>query len=92
MAIRFFRPREDVLEVVDRIYVHESATPDILTGRWLIVPDGEIKVIFSFEATFSVGLVVPSGFIVPAASSCRECELSPARWAFRTGWEPSAWF
>lgn len=33
---------------MDRIYVHESSSSELVSQPWLIVPDGEIKVIFPF--------------------------------------------
>lgn len=49
MAIRFFQPREDLRDFVVRIYAHESLESEILDPRWLIVPDGDIKIIFPFR-------------------------------------------
>jgi len=49
MAIRLFQPREELREFVGRIYAHESRQSEIVDPRWLIVPDGEIKVIFPFR-------------------------------------------
>jgi AraC-like DNA-binding protein len=49
MGIRFFRPREELRDVVDRIYVHEGGDAALASARWLIVPDGEIKLIFPYR-------------------------------------------
>lgn len=44
MGIRFYRPIDALRGIVARLYVHTSdATAD---ARWLIVPDGDIKLIF----------------------------------------------
>jgi AraC-like DNA-binding protein len=49
MAIRFFQPAEDLRDVIARIYVHDSDACDLAERRWLIVPDGDIKLIFPFS-------------------------------------------
>lgn len=49
MAIRFFQPAEDLRGVIARIYVHESDAFEVVDRRWLIVPDGDIKLIFPFS-------------------------------------------
>ena len=49
MGIRFFEPWEDLRSVVARIYVHDSDAPSMAANRWLIVPDGDIKLIFPFR-------------------------------------------
>jgi AraC-like DNA-binding protein len=58
VPIRFFRPRQELADVVTRIYTHEASR--IWTGdapSWLIVPDGEIKLIFPLrgDITCSIG-------------------------------------
>jgi AraC-like DNA-binding protein len=47
LPIRFFRPIPELADVVTRIYAHDSgvASPGEQSS-WLIVPDGEIKLIF----------------------------------------------
>ena len=49
MSIRFFQPWAALRDVIVRIYAHESPAADVAEPRWLIVPDGEIKLIFPFE-------------------------------------------
>lgn len=49
MGIRFFEPWKDLQSVVARIYVHEGDTVSVANDRWLIVPDGDIKLIFPFR-------------------------------------------
>jgi AraC-like DNA-binding protein len=47
LPIRFFQPIRELADVVTRIYAHDTglASPGD-ESSWLIVPDGEIKVIF----------------------------------------------
>jgi AraC-like DNA-binding protein len=44
--IRFYRPREELREVVARIYAHASGPIAPGDRRWLIAPDGDVKLIF----------------------------------------------
>jgi methylphosphotriester-DNA--protein-cysteine methyltransferase len=46
VGIRFFRPCAPLAGVVSRIYAHDSGPIELGNLRWLIVPDGEIKLIF----------------------------------------------
>jgi len=46
VGIRFFRPCTALADVVSRIYTHESGPIEPGDLRWLIVPDGEVKLIF----------------------------------------------
>lgn len=45
MTIRFFRPPPALAGVVAWIYEHESAPAELGDLRWLIVPDGHVKLI-----------------------------------------------
>jgi len=49
LSIRFFQPWPALRDVIARIYTHESPAVEVAAPRWLIVPDGEIKLIFPFE-------------------------------------------
>lgn len=49
MSIRFFQPWPALRDVIARIYTHDSPASEVAEPRWLIVPDGEIKLIFPFE-------------------------------------------
>ena len=46
MGIRFYRPIEALRGIVARLYVHASDATAAADSRWLIVPDGDIKLIF----------------------------------------------
>jgi AraC-like DNA-binding protein len=46
VAIRFYSPCEELRDVVARIYVHDGEPSTPADPRWLIVPDGDIKLIF----------------------------------------------
>ena len=48
MGIRFYPPCEELRGIVARIYAHESSPSTPGDPRWLIVPDGDIKLIFPF--------------------------------------------
>lgn len=45
MSIHFYRPREELRGVVSRIYAHASGPIAPGDRRWLIVPDGDVKLI-----------------------------------------------
>jgi AraC-like DNA-binding protein len=45
----FFEPWPALRDVIARIYAHESPASEVAEPRWLIVPDGEIKLIFPFD-------------------------------------------
>jgi AraC-like DNA-binding protein len=49
VSIRFFQPWPSLRDVIVRIYAHESPASEVAEPRWLIVPDGEIKLIFPIE-------------------------------------------
>lgn len=49
MSIRFFQPWPSLRDVIARIYAHQSPALEVAEPRWLIVPDGDIKLIFPFE-------------------------------------------
>jgi AraC-like DNA-binding protein len=49
MSIRFFQPWPALRDVIARIYTHDSPASEVAEPRWLIVPDGDIKLIFPFE-------------------------------------------
>jgi AraC-like DNA-binding protein len=49
VSIRFFQPWPSLRDVIVRIYAHQSPAVEVAEPRWLIVPDGEIKLIFPFE-------------------------------------------
>jgi uncharacterized protein DUF6597 len=57
VAIRFFRPWEVLRDVIVRIYGHESDASPFANRRWLIAPDGDVKIIFPFrgEITCTIG-------------------------------------
>lgn len=76
-AIRFFQPWTSLREVISRIYAHASPASEVDEPRWLIVPDGEIKLIFPFEGdiTCTIG---------DAARNHREAVMQPAS-AIRLG-------
>lgn len=46
MTIRFFKPAPALAEVVAWIYEHQSGPAELGELRWLIVPDGHVKLIF----------------------------------------------
>ena len=48
MGIRFYRPCEELRGIVARIYAHDSGPSTPGDPRWLIVPDGDIKLILPF--------------------------------------------
>ena len=48
MGIRFYPPCEQLRGIVARIYAHESGLSAPGDPRWLIVPDGDVKLIFPF--------------------------------------------
>ena len=56
MAIRFFPPRVELRDVVERICAHESGDAGLAAARWLIVPDGDLKLIFPFRADISCAI------------------------------------
>jgi hypothetical protein len=56
LGIQFFGVRDELREVVSRIYVHESSEFETVSSRWLIVPDGEIKLIFPFYGSISCAI------------------------------------
>jgi AraC-like DNA-binding protein len=56
LAIQFFGVRDELRDVVSRIYVHESSEFDTVNSSWLIVPDGEIKLIFPFYGSISCSI------------------------------------
>jgi hypothetical protein len=45
VSIRFYRPCEELRGVVARIYAHASAPVAPGDRRWLIVPDGDVKLV-----------------------------------------------
>lgn len=49
MSIQFFQPWPSLRDVIARIYAHQSPALEVAEPRWLIVPDGDIKLIFPFE-------------------------------------------
>jgi AraC-like DNA-binding protein len=49
VSIRFFPPWPALRDVISRIYAHQSPASEVAEPRWLIVPDGEIKLIFPFD-------------------------------------------
>jgi methylphosphotriester-DNA--protein-cysteine methyltransferase len=49
VSIRFFQPWPALRDVISRLYAHDSPASEVAEPRWLIVPDGEIKLIFPFE-------------------------------------------
>src|SRR5262245_57476914 len=53
MGIRFFPPCEQLRGIVARFYTHESDASSPGDPRWLIVPDGDIKLIFPFSGAIS---------------------------------------
>jgi AraC-like DNA-binding protein len=53
MGIRFYQPYEELRGIVARIYAHESAPSEPGDLRWLIVPDGDVKLIFPFAGAIS---------------------------------------
>jgi AraC-like DNA-binding protein len=53
IGIRFFKPCEELQDIVARIYAHDSGPALAGDSRWLIVPDGEIKLIFPFRGDIS---------------------------------------
>jgi AraC-like DNA-binding protein len=46
VGIRFYPPCQELSDVVARIYVHDNDPSTRDDPRWLIVPDGDIKLIF----------------------------------------------
>jgi len=56
LAIRFFRPRRELRGIVTRIYSHESPAADVADPRWLIVPDGDIKLIFPVRGAIACSI------------------------------------
>ena len=48
MGIRFYPPREELRDIVARIYAHDTNASTPQDWRWLIVPDGDVKLIFPF--------------------------------------------
>ena len=48
MGIRFYPPCEELRGIVARIYAHDSGPSTPVDQRWLIVPDGDIKLILPF--------------------------------------------
>ena len=48
MGIRFYPPCEELRGIVARIYAHESGPSTPGDPRWLIVPDGDVKLILPF--------------------------------------------
>ena len=50
MSIRFYRPCEELRGVVARIYAHASGPIAPGDRRWLIVPDGDVKLISHLPA------------------------------------------
>jgi AraC-like DNA-binding protein len=68
MAIRFLAPSAELVDVVSRIYIHE--TGPLATGPWLITPDGDFKLIFPVRGPVrctigsSVRLHLPARIIV----------------------------
>lgn len=54
MAVRFFQPWPELRGVVARLYSHEADEGGVSGHRpWLIVPDGEIKLIFPTRGEIS---------------------------------------
>jgi AraC-like DNA-binding protein len=49
VSIQFFQPWPSLRDVIVRIYAHHSPALEVAESRWLIVPDGDIKLIFPFE-------------------------------------------
>jgi hypothetical protein len=56
MTIRFFRPHDALRGIVARLYVHDSEAPEIAGQRWLIVPDGELKLIFPYRGAIGCSI------------------------------------
>ena len=48
VGIRFYPPCEELRGIVARIYAHESSPSAPGDPRWLIVPDGDVKLILPF--------------------------------------------
>ena len=48
MGIRFYPPREELRGIVARIYAHDTGASTPEDSPWLIVPDGDVKLIFPF--------------------------------------------
>src|SRR4029450_13940056 len=48
VGIRFYPPCEELRGIVARIYAHESRPSAPGDPRWLIVPDGDVKLILPF--------------------------------------------
>ncbi|EQA37224.1 DNA-binding helix-turn-helix protein [Leptospira inadai serovar Lyme str. 10] len=48
MDITFFKPKRELQDSVAKIWVHQNRGKEIVLPSWLIVPDGEIKIIFPF--------------------------------------------
>ena len=48
VGIRFYPPCEELRGIVARIYAHESSPSTPGDPRWLIVPDGDVKLILPF--------------------------------------------
>lgn len=46
MGIRFYAPSRELREVVARTYAHQDEASALDDPRWLIVPDGDVKLIF----------------------------------------------
>jgi AraC-like DNA-binding protein len=57
MTIRFFKPRAELADVVAWIYEHESGPAELGDLRWLIVPDGYVKLILPLrgDITCTIG-------------------------------------
>lgn len=52
--MRFFQPCDELRDLVVRLYAHQADAPEAGASRpWLIVPDGEIKVIFPCRGDIS---------------------------------------
>ena len=43
-------------DVIVRLYVHESGAASIAGPRWLIVPDGELKLIFPYRGAIGCSI------------------------------------
>src|SRR5687767_11937575 len=48
VGIRFYPPREELRGIVARIYAHDTGASTPEDSPWLIVPDGDVKLIFPF--------------------------------------------
>jgi AraC-like DNA-binding protein len=85
LAIQFFGVREELRQVVSRIYVHESSEFDNVNSSWLIVPDGEIKLIFPFYGSISCAIGETERLHQPARIIISGMRTIPGYLGFPTG-------